>query len=103
ELMSAPVVTVTPEETVAEAARIMHRRAVKRLPVLDGRGNLVGIVSRRDLLRIFLRDDDEIWREVIADVIERTLWLPRAGVGVAVDGGVVTLRGNLERKSLCGL
>ncbi len=50
DLMSAPVITVGPDEDAAKAARLMVDRKIKHLPVLDG-GALVGILSRRDLLR----------------------------------------------------
>ena len=63
-LMTAPAVTVTPQTTLTEAARLMHRRHVKRLPVVDDEGRLVGIVSRADLLHLFLRSDESIAREV---------------------------------------
>lgn len=58
--MSAPAVTVHAEETVADAARLMTRRGIERLPVVDVEDRLVGIVTRRDLLRLFLRPDSEM-------------------------------------------
>ncbi len=103
ELMSAPAITVEPDRTVPDAARIMHRRGVKRLPVVDARGTLVGIVSRRDLLRAFLRDDEEIRREIADGIIRRTLWLPGEAARVDVRDGVVTLHGTLEHRGLCSL
>jgi CBS domain-containing protein len=68
-LMTSPAVTVGPEATLTEAARLMHRRHVKRLPVVDADGRLVGIVSRADLLQVFLRGDDAIATEVRVDVL----------------------------------
>jgi CBS domain-containing protein len=100
ELMSAPVVTVAPTASLGEAARLMHRRQVKQLPVVDETGRLVGILSRSDLLTVFLREDAEIEREVREDVIRRTLWIDPSTVRVSVRDGVVRLEGQLERRSL---
>lgn len=60
--MSTPAVTVHAEETAADAARLMTRRGIERLPVVDEEDRLVGIVTRRDLLRLFVRPDSEIRR-----------------------------------------
>lgn len=100
ELMTTPVVTIGPGASVAEAARLMHRKQVKRLPVVDEDGRLVGIIARSDLLTVFLRDDAEIEREIREDVIRRTLWIDPATVSVRVRDGVVRLEGQLERRSL---
>lgn len=102
DVMSTPVITIDPDAPLAEAARTMDERAVKRLPVVDSTGAMVGIVSRKDLLRIFLRSDDSIWDEVVHEVFERFLWIypQKAGIAVAVKDGVVTVEGRLERKSL---
>lgn len=100
ELMTAPVVTVSPEATLGEAARLMHRKGVKRLPVVDGAGRVHGILSRSDLLKVFLRDDGDIEHEVREDVVRRTLWIDPDTVTVTVRDGVVLLEGQLERRSL---
>ena len=99
ELMSAPAVTVRPEETVTEAARTLERHGVKRLPVVGEDGRLAGIVTRHDLLRIFLRTDTEIRAEVAVQVVERTLWLAATALDITVEEGVVTLEGQVERRS----
>jgi CBS-domain-containing membrane protein len=99
-VMSTPVVTVDPEATVPMAARLLARHGIKRLPVVDDKGTLVGIVSRADLLRPFMRDDEAIHREVVDDVLLRALWIEPTTVLVTVNDGVVTLVGRLERKSL---
>ncbi|MFF4209540.1 CBS domain-containing protein [Streptomyces sp. NPDC001796] len=99
QLMTAPPVTVHAEETIAEAARTMAHHHVERLPVLDEEDRLVGIVTRRDLLQVFLRPDAEIRDEVIEEVLVRTLRLPPMTIDVFVVEGVVTLTGQLERKS----
>ncbi|MFF5158173.1 CBS domain-containing protein [Streptomyces sp. NPDC000348] len=98
-LMTAEPVTAHAEDTVVEAARVMVRRGVQRLPVLDEEDRLVGVVTRRDLLRVFLRTDADIREEVIHEVLERGLWLVPGSVDVTVVEGVVTLRGRTERRS----
>ena len=100
DLMTAPVVTVGPSAPLGEAARLMHRHRVKRLPVVNEAGEVIGIVSRADLLKVFLREDAEIAREISDDVLRRTLWIEPDTVGVLVRDGVVTLEGQLERRSL---
>ncbi|WP_055558003.1 CBS domain-containing protein [Streptomyces sp. NBRC 110028] len=100
ELMSAPAVCVRPEWTVAEAARLMAVHDIKRLPVVDESDRLLGIVSRGDLLRIFLRHDDAIRDEISADVLYRTLRLAPSAVTVEVREGEVTLGGSVEARSL---
>ncbi|MGW7327685.1 CBS domain-containing protein [Streptomyces sp. NPDC054840] len=99
EVMSAPAVTVRADETAAEAARLMSRRGVERLPVVDEEDRLVGIVTRRDLLRLFLRPDAEIRRRVVEDVLTDTMGLSAAAVEIHVVDGIVTLEGTLERQS----
>jgi CBS domain-containing protein len=69
KLMTTPAITVAPTATITEAARRMHTAGVKRLPVVDEAGRLVGIVSRADLLKVFIRTDEAIWREIMDDVI----------------------------------
>ncbi|MGW2248705.1 CBS domain-containing protein [Kitasatospora sp. NPDC001660] len=99
-LMTSPAVTARPGWSVAEAARAMGRHKVKRLPVVDEIGRLVGIVSRADLLQVFLRHDAAIRDEINHDVLGQALWLAPGDVQVAVRDGVVTLKGRLPRRSL---
>ncbi|WP_224281967.1 CBS domain-containing protein [Streptomyces sp. LS1784] len=99
-LMTSPAVTARPGWSVPEAARAMDKHKVKRLPVVDEAGRLVGIVSRRDLLQVFLRHDAAIRDEISHDVLGQTLWLAPGDVRIAVDNGVVTLDGRLPRRSL---
>lgn len=99
QLMSRPAVTVRPRDSVVDAARTMARYGVERLPVIDEEDRLIGIVTRRDLLRVFLRPDHEIRAEVIDEVLVRSLWLPPQTVDVTVTDGVVWLEGQLERHS----
>lgn len=97
--MSTPAVTVHAEETAADAARLMTRRSVERLPVVDEEERLVGIVTRRDLLRLFLRPDAEIRRRVIDDVLGDVLDVRADVVEVHVVDGVVALSGVVDRQS----
>lgn len=94
-LMTAPAVTVRAHATIVEAARVAGRAGVRHLPVVDANGILIGIISRGDLLRVFLRDDDDI-RNEIAQYVSH-MGLDRAAVGVDVTEGVVTLTGEIER------
>jgi CBS-domain-containing membrane protein len=100
ELMTAPAVTVGPDASVAEAARLLYRHGIKRLPVVDPAGPLLGIVSRADLLKVFLRSDADIAAEVRQQVLRRAMWMDPDTVVVDVRDGVVTLTGQLERRSL---
>ncbi|HWC40680.1 MAG TPA: CBS domain-containing protein [Actinomycetota bacterium] len=100
ELMTAPAVTVGPDASVTEAARLLHRHGIKRLPVVDPAGPLLGIVSRADLLKVFLRADPEIAQEIRQEVLRRAMWVDPDLVTVQVRDGVVTLTGQLERRSL---
>ncbi len=100
DLMTHPAVTVKPEETIEHAARLMYSLQVKRLPVVDAGGFLVGIVSRVDLLSVFDRPDAEIQAEITDDVILHTFLMDPALFFVSVTDGVVTLQGNPETASL---
>ncbi|MFJ9865682.1 CBS domain-containing protein [Streptomyces sp. NPDC101165] len=102
ELMNAPPVTVAPD-ALAHAARIMARNRVKRLPVVGRDGTLKGIVSRSDLLKVFLRDDKDIAEEVRREVVVRLFGTyPRALRGEVHDG-VVTLVGRVHSTALIPL
>ncbi len=94
DLMTTPAVTVTPDDTVERAARLMYSRKVKRLPVVDEGGHLVGIVSRTDILAVFDRTDSEIRAQIMTEVIpgrSEPTWY-----SVLVKDGVVTLEGTPE-------
>lgn len=101
EMMSRPAVTVAENATVAGAARLMSKHNVKRLPVVNADGKLVGIVSRKDVLTVFLRKDEDIRDDIVDRVFEH-------GIGIAVNpttvtveihDGEVTLSGQLDLKS----
>jgi CBS domain-containing protein len=99
DAMSVPVVTIVPTASVGEAARLMRHRHVRHLPVVDADGRLRGIVSRGDLLRVFLRADRDIIRHIVAEVLPRASWLEGESPDVRIERGVVWLRGGLERRT----
>ncbi len=99
ELMTSPAITIHPDATLPAAARLMNSRHLKRLPVAEGGGgglggNLAGIVSRCDLLSVFLRPDEDIAREV-REMLTQILFADPASVTVRVRNGIVTLAGHL--------
>jgi CBS domain-containing protein len=96
ELMTKPAVTTGPREPVSHAARLMHSRKVKRLPVVDDDGRLVGIVTRADLLSVFSRPDGEIRRDIIENVIVGTVLTDPARFIITVKDGIVTVEGEPE-------
>ncbi|MFF4287627.1 CBS domain-containing protein [Streptomyces sp. NPDC001633] len=100
ELMTAPALTVHAGDTVAQAARTMARKSVKRLPVVDATGMLQGIVSRSDLLKVFLRSDEDLAAEVRTEIVGRLFPRTPDEVAVHVTDGVVTLRGPLGDRAL---
>jgi CBS domain-containing protein len=100
DLMTVAVVAISPDATVAEAARRMHTAKVKRLPVVDRSGQLLGIVSRSDLLKVFDRSDQDIRREIIEDVIVGEFMMAPSRFFLHVTDGVVVLQGRVERRSL---
>ncbi|MFF5187691.1 CBS domain-containing protein [Streptomyces sp. NPDC000345] len=99
-LMNSPAVTARPQWSVVEAAQVMERHHVKRLPVVDETDRLVGVVSRADLLRVFLRGDSALREEITGEVLLRTLGISPGAVTVRVVDGRVSLTGTVERKSL---
>ncbi|MGW7049598.1 CBS domain-containing protein [Streptomyces avermitilis] len=100
DLMSAPAITVRADATLAEAARIMAQVGVKGLPVVDDHGQLEGIVSRTDLLKAFLRADEDIAEEIGRDVVSYLLPPPAPAIQVEVHDGVVTLIGRFDDTAL---
>ena len=97
EVMSTPAVTIGEDPPVAEAARLMQSRRVKRLPVVDRDGRLRGIVSRADVLSVFERPDEQIWDDVVKVIGEFGLD-PEMFVA-AVRSGVVTVTGSVVRRA----
>jgi predicted transcriptional regulator len=97
--MTSPAVTVRSTETVTRVARLMDAARVKRVPVVDEAGHLVGIVSRRDLVRMYTRSDPEV-RAAACEGVLRSLWIDPADLGIEVRAGIVTLSGHLDRRSI---
>ena len=93
--MTRPAVTIGPDEPARQAARLMYSRKLRRLPVVDHDGRLVGIVSQADVLSVFTRPGEEIRREIIQDVITDGFFLDPAPFTVTVKDGIVTLAGAL--------
>ncbi len=94
-LMTSPAVTISPDATIPTAARLMNTHHIRRLPVVDDQGELVGIVSPRDLLSVFLRPDEDISHDV-RQVLGEISLADSKDVTAAVRHGVVTLTGAVE-------
>lgn len=103
DLMTAPAVTTTPYQSVVSAAKLVDRARVKRLPVVDGDGRLVGIVTRGDLLKVHLRPDADIRRDVVDEVLRGVLAVEDGVIRVSVTEGVVQLVGQLDRRTAAEL
>jgi len=95
DLMTAPAITIRPDASVVDAARLMYDRRVKRLPVVTAAGRLMGIVSRVDVLAVFNRPDEEIRGEVIHEVLPAVVAGTPTGFTVTVADGIVTISGSL--------
>lgn len=95
ELMTAPAVTVGPNVTVHAAGRMMSTRHIKLMPVVDKRDKLIGVVSRRDLLAMFLRPDEDIAADV-RQILDEVLLAGPGDADVTVRDGIVTLNGALD-------
>ncbi|MEE1788326.1 CBS domain-containing protein [Streptomyces sp. SP17BM10] len=100
DLMTTQPVCTTPGTSVVAAARLMSRHGLKRLPVLDDDGRVIGMVSRGDLLRVFLREDRVIRREIVEEVLGRIDGVSPAEIGVEVDQGRVVLSGTVPEPHL---
>jgi CBS-domain-containing membrane protein len=100
DLMTRPAVTVGPDEQVAQAAKLMYTRKVKRLPVVDDDKRLVGIVTRTDVLAVYSRPDAVIRNDVIENVIIGTVLTDPDRFSVTVKDGVVTVEGKPENASV---
>jgi len=102
ELMTAPATTIRPDATLVRAAKLMDAGQLKRLPVVDEDGRLAGIVTRDDLLKVFLRGDNAIQREITDEILSRLPDHDRDQITVEVDDGVVTLLGKVDHPQLLG-
>jgi CBS domain-containing protein len=99
DVMTAEVITTAPNADHAEAARIMRKAGVKRVPVVDQNGRLLGILSRSDILRAFARPDGDIISEIKDHILGEVLWIDPKSVDVTSTEGNVTLAGKMETKS----
>ena len=99
DLMTAPPVTVSAHATLTEAARLMQQRSIRRLIVVDDDGRINGIVSRSDLLQVFLRTDEDLRGEVLDKVVPAILLDQSPSIDVEVSSNVITLSGVVDRKS----
>ncbi len=107
EVMTQDVLSVTPQETLPEIVRLMEKRRIKRLPVIEA-GRLVGIVSRANLVRALVQNltrpaatdaagtstDAEIRDRILLE-ISKEPWGPCSSVNVAVKNGVAELHGTI--------
>jgi len=99
DAMTTPAITVSPYCSVAEAAQLMTEHRINRLPVVKG-DELVGIVTRTDLVRAFVRSDEDIRHEIREDLLLKTLWIEASeAICVSVERGAVRLSGRLEKRS----
>ena len=99
EAMTGPARTIGPERPVAEAAKRMLEEAVNRFPVVDDDGKLLGIVTRADLVRAFVRTDETIATEIREDVVLKTLWIAPEALDISVEKGAVKIAGHVESKA----
>jgi len=98
ELMTTDVETVSPATRLPAAARTMMDRQLSWVPVCDEAGRVVGVLGRRDVLTVFLRDDASIRTEIVDDILRYVLLADPSAVQVEVAGGVVTLTGELDTR-----
>ena len=103
DVMTSPVVTAEPSLSLAAAARRMHREHVKRLPVVDSTGQLIGIVTRSDLLKVHRRTDGEIRHDVVDEALRHVMAINGGPVQVECVDGVVTLAGRVQFRSTADL
>jgi CBS domain-containing protein len=99
DVMSTELIVLGPEADHAEAARLMVAEGVKRIPVVNDDGRLVGLVSRSDILRVFARSDHEIIEEIEDHIMRQVLWIDPKDVEVKSSEGNVVLSGRLGTRS----
>jgi CBS domain-containing protein len=102
DAMTTPAITVTADSLVADAAATMIRGRVNRLPVVEG-DVLVGVVSRADIVRAFVRSDEQLADAIREDVLYGALWLDPRSLDVVVSDGKARIRGEVERRSEAGM
>ena len=99
DVMTSPVKSISPDLAASVAARELAVTGVRRLFVMDSEGALAGVLSRRDLLKLFLREDEELRTTIRDEIFGRMLWVDPATIDIEVTDGVVALKGELERQS----
>lgn len=99
DVMTSPAITIPAASRLADAARLMHERNVRQLVVVDDRGKIAGIVSRSDVLQVFLRTDEDLRGEIANGIIPALMFTSDDPIGVNVSNSVVTLEGRVDRKS----
>jgi CBS domain-containing protein len=102
DAMTSPAITIDASKPVNVAATIMVQRKVNRLPVTED-DRLVGIVTRADVVKTFVRTDDELVNAIRNEVLLRALWIDPEHFVVSVVDGVVTLQGRVERRSTAAM
>ena len=102
ELMTVPVITIQPAASVEAAARLLHRYGIKRLVVVDRLGMLLGIVTRSDLLKVFLRSDRAI-ADAVVDALRELPQSAEVEVEATIKDGVVSLSGKVPTRDLFDL
>jgi CBS domain-containing protein len=100
DLMTHPAVTASPDDPVGHAARLMHSLRIKRLPVVNSGGQLIGIVSRADVLSVFDRADEDIRKEIVDTMLLHEFLIDPRQFRVTVMAGVVTMEGTPETAAL---
>lgn len=98
DVMTAEVISLPPTADHVDAARLMERAKIKRIPVVD-EGRLVGVVSRRDILRAFTRPDSEVIKELRDHVMRKVLWIDSSAIRITCADGNLHLSGRLETRS----
>jgi CBS domain-containing protein len=99
DVMTSPAITIRAEARLVDAARLMHERKVRQLVVVDERGKIAGIVSRSDVLQVFMRTDEDLREEIVDGIIPALMFTSEDPIGVDVRYSVVTLEGTVDRKS----
>lgn len=98
DAMTKDVKVLGPDVDHAEAARLMQKAGIKRVPIVDDEGRLIGLVSRADMLRAYIRPDQEIIDEITEHIMKEVLWIEPSRVTIGCIDGNVVLSGQLETK-----
>lgn len=96
QAMTRATISVAPGTSITEAARLMQQESVRHLPVVDPDGHLLGMVARVDLLKVFLRSDESIRREIDEDLLPATFGISRGSLDLDVRDGVVHIAGTVD-------